>query len=199
MSGEKAIVIDSDTESENEDIRLAIELSLQGVDTARVTDRREETRRGDGDRSAPATGLAALNRTKMEQERLERQKKRAREENDIEAEPRKKRSTNNAVVTSPNPALPELRFPKPVVKRTWAFGQNRTSEDVKIEEIFQKSDLQLAILSSFVWDENWLLSKVDIKKTKLMLIAYAPDDTTVSTLARHEADSLLTIRKRKNR
>lgn len=195
MSGEKTIVIDSDTESGEDDIRRAIELSLQDIATEQRAAGRENARSREASGNTPATTLAALDRKKMEQERLERQKKRAREENDTQNEPNKKRSTGDVTVTSPNPKPPELKFPKPVVKRTWAFGQSRTGEDIKIEEILQKSDLQLAILSSFVWDESWLLSKIDIQKTKLMLVAYAPDNATVSIPVAHETETVLTTRK----
>lgn len=41
-----------------------------------------------------------------------------------------------------------LRWPKGVVKKTWAAGFPRTGDDIKIDEILQKDHLQLAIVSS---------------------------------------------------
>lgn len=80
-----------------------------------------------------------------------------------------------------------LSFPKGSVLRTWARGSPREN-DITIEEVFQKKDLELAVLSSFQWDEDWLMSKLDMKRTKVLLIAYARDDTQVSLLlgCRHQ-------------
>lgn len=66
-----------------------------------------------------------------------------------------------------------LQFPDGAVKKTWAYGHPRTDEDIKIEEVLQKDQLELAVLSSFQWDDEWLMSKFDIPRTKLLLVAYA--------------------------
>ncbi|KAK7934925.1 tyrosyl-DNA phosphodiesterase domain-containing protein [Apiospora marii] len=66
-----------------------------------------------------------------------------------------------------------LRWPKGVVKKTWAADFPRTGDDIKIDEILQKDQLQLAIISSFQWDDEWMLSKINVSRTKLMCIAYA--------------------------
>jgi hypothetical protein len=73
-----------------------------------------------------------------------------------------------------------LTFPRGVVKKTWAFGQPRQGDDIKIEEVLQKHQLELAVLSSYQWDEEWLLSKIDLARTKLILVAFAVDDAQVS-------------------
>ncbi|ELR02220.1 hypothetical protein GMDG_01013 [Pseudogymnoascus destructans 20631-21] len=65
-----------------------------------------------------------------------------------------------------------VQYPHGVVKQTWAFGFPR-SGDIKIEEVLQKNDLDLAVLSSFQWDQEWILSKLDMARTKLILIAQA--------------------------
>ena len=41
-----------------------------------------------------------------------------------------------------------LRFPRGVVKRTWANGFPGTADDISIEEVLQKADLELAVISS---------------------------------------------------
>ncbi|KXX79467.1 Tyrosyl-DNA phosphodiesterase 1 [Madurella mycetomatis] len=68
-----------------------------------------------------------------------------------------------------------LSFPRGAVKKTWAFGQPRHGDDIRIEEVLQKHQLELAVLSSHQWDEEWLLSKIDLARTKLILIAFATD------------------------
>ncbi|KAI1868282.1 hypothetical protein JX265_007105 [Neoarthrinium moseri] len=145
-------------------------------------------------------GLAGLNRQQMEQERLARLagKRKAPDSEQVpqgrERIPRtgaapqfsgteatRKDGLGRQSVPPNVPTAPDikpsnsngLRFGKGVVKKTWAYGYPRTEEDIKIEEILQKSELEFAVLSSFQWDEEWLLSKINIAKTKLVLVAFA--------------------------
>ena len=55
-----------------------------------------------------------------------------------------------------------LRYPKGVVKRTWAFGFERTDNDVKIEEVLEPLTLRTAVLSAFQWNVDWVLSKLKV-------------------------------------
>ena len=55
------------------------------------------------------------------------------------------------------------------------MGLPRTGDDITIEEVLQKDKLELAVLSSYQWDEEWLLSKLTLK-TKIILVAYAVDE-----------------------
>ncbi len=81
--------------------------------------------------------------------------------------------------SSSTPHQPPLPFPQGTIKKTWAYGQPRHGDDIKIEEVLQKQQLQLAVLSSFQWDEEWLLSRVDLARTKLVLVAFASDERQV--------------------
>lgn len=63
-----------------------------------------------------------------------------------------------------------IQYPHGVVKQTWAYGFPR-SGDIKIEEVLQKNDLDLAVLSSFQWDQDWILSKLNMTRTKLILVS----------------------------
>ncbi|KAI9746599.1 MAG: hypothetical protein M1818_000312 [Claussenomyces sp. TS43310] len=65
-----------------------------------------------------------------------------------------------------------VKFPDGVVKKTWAYGYPRV-DDIKIEEVLQKTDLELAVLSAFQWDEEWILSKVDMSRTKVICVVQA--------------------------
>ncbi|KAK3296034.1 tyrosyl-DNA phosphodiesterase-domain-containing protein [Chaetomium fimeti] len=69
-----------------------------------------------------------------------------------------------------------LPFPRGVIKKTWAYQQPRKGDDIKIEEVLQKQHLQLAVVSSYQWDEHWMLSKIDIARTKLILVAFAANE-----------------------
>ena len=70
-----------------------------------------------------------------------------------------------------------LKYPKGTVKRTWALGHSREN-DIKLEEVLDCSDLQLAVLSSFQWDVDWLLSKLNVAATKLIFVMQAKDEST---------------------
>ncbi|KAI0860975.1 tyrosyl-DNA phosphodiesterase-domain-containing protein [Xylaria cubensis] len=126
-----------------------------------------------------------LDRKKMEDERLARAAKRKAPHDDEITEPRPQRTKTNVqpdsvslsrtAHASTNAKAPLLPYPKGTVKKTWATGYPR-QDDIKIEEILQKDQLELAVLSSFQWDDEWLLSKIDIKKTKLVCIAFASSE-----------------------
>lgn len=166
---------------EDEALRYAIALSLKD----------QESRPESAESKEPPTelltssssgggnvGLLALDRKKMEAERLHRLAKRRRDvssDDDVVEVPPPKRK---APPELPNiPSLPP--FANGCVKRTWARGYPRTAEDIKIEEVLQKDNLVLAVLSSFQWDDEWILSKIDLAKTKLILLAYAADEAQV--------------------
>lgn len=123
-------------------------------------------------------GLVGLDRKRMEEERLARLGKRKAPDSAQETQERKQRARidGKAVATGRSTNLP---FPTGVVKKTWASGYARSGDDIKIEEVLQKDELEMAVLSSFQWDEDWLLSKIDIRKTKMLLIAFASSVTQV--------------------
>ncbi|KAI1495682.1 tyrosyl-DNA phosphodiesterase-domain-containing protein [Biscogniauxia marginata] len=154
--------------------------------------------------AAPNNGFSALgfDRKKMEEERLARIAKRKAPNSDQEAQNRRQRvkhgdeptitsATTSSIATGttikpadskasgPKAAKGQppqgLPYPKGVVKKTWARGYPR-QDDIKIEEVFQKDELELAVLSSFQWDEEWMLSKLDIRRTKIMCIAFASSE-----------------------
>lgn len=72
-----------------------------------------------------------------------------------------------------------LQFPKGVVKKTWVKGQRRLGDDIRFEEVLQKDDLELALISSFQWDQDWMFEKFDLRKTKLILVAMGGDEAEV--------------------
>ncbi|KAI9762298.1 MAG: hypothetical protein M4579_000446 [Chaenotheca gracillima] len=89
--------------------------------------------------------------------------------------PKLKESSSGA--SSKPSTAPGIQYPLGTVKKTWAFGHPR-DEDVKIEEVLQRQDLKIAILSSFQWDVDWLVDKLDLRSTKLMLVMQAKDEAT---------------------
>ncbi|KAJ0116542.1 hypothetical protein J7T55_007522 [Diaporthe amygdali] len=75
-----------------------------------------------------------------------------------------------------------LPYAQGIVLRTWALGYARRDDDITIEEVLQKDILELAVLSSFQWDDEWLMRKLNLKKTKVLLIAYAEDEDTKASM-----------------
>lgn len=146
--------------------------------------------------------LQTMNRRQMEAERLERTMKRKRplsppssrapQSTCDAARPVKRQATELDLESSKmppssvisdrqphEPPLPGLQYPKGVVKKTWAYGYPR-QDDIKIEEVLQKSDLELAVLSSFQWDEQWIMSKLNLAKTKVVCVVQAKSEAEVN-------------------
>lgn len=135
-------------------------------------------------------GLGGLDRKQMEEERLARLGKRKTPDtgqtSDVPAQKLKFDHQSTCArphVTAAPPdthpsasASSSLQFPKGAVKKTWASRYPRDKDDIKIEEVFRKDELELAVLSSFQWDEEWLLSKIDAHKTNMLLVAFAKDE-----------------------
>lgn len=77
------------------------------------------------------------------------------------------------------PAVVGLQYPEGIVKKTWARGYPRQGDDIKIEEVLQKNDLELAILSGFQLDPEWIQSKLAIH-TKVIWVLQAKTEAEVS-------------------
>ncbi|MBE3044563.1 hypothetical protein IMZ48_18740 [Candidatus Bathyarchaeota archaeon] len=88
-------------------------------------------------------------------------------------------STAGNTSSTAAPSARSLPFRKGAVKRTWTSGCERKGDDIKIEEVFQKDQLKLAVLASYQWDDEWMLSKIDISRTRLVCVAYAKDEAHV--------------------
>lgn len=181
---------DIDIDDEDEALRYAIALSLQDEQSSATPNSNSGPSSSllrDSNRAPVSTGLHSLDRQKMEQERLQRLAKRhrspsAEEDDDVVEVPPPKRKPPPEPKSYSVDGASSVRLPYPdgVVKRTWARGYRRCADDITIEEIFQKDKLEIAVLSSFQWDEDWMMSKLDMRKTKVLLVAYAADDTQVS-------------------
>ncbi|KAI6375733.1 hypothetical protein MCOR25_002895 [Pyricularia grisea] len=148
--------------------------------------------------SSTQSSIFGMDRKKMEEERLARLSKRKAsdtEAHEIERPAQKPRLENEVAPTIKGssavpptrvhnlPAANRLPFPTGVVKRTWLQGQSRSSQDITIEEVLQKDQLELAVLSSFDWDTEWLWTKVDPTKTKTTLIAFAGSEAEQERVA----------------
>ena len=72
-----------------------------------------------------------------------------------------------------------LPYPKGVVKKTWCRGQPRLGDDITIGEVLQKDECELALISSFQWDQEWMYEQFDLKRTKLILVSQGGSDEEV--------------------
>ncbi|KAI9646787.1 hypothetical protein NHQ30_004786 [Ciborinia camelliae] len=64
-----------------------------------------------------------------------------------------------------------VQFPHGVVKKTWAYGFPR-EDDIKIEEVLQRSTLEHAVLSAFQIEPDWVISKL-LPTTKVIWVLQA--------------------------
>ncbi|GBF59974.1 hypothetical protein TMEN_2371 [Trichophyton mentagrophytes] len=158
--------------------------------------------------------IAGFDRKKMEEERLARLAKKRRTGEDGSAlalpaarplkasrrEPPSGSSSSFAKISIP-PATatmaaksapgvpstePSIQFPAGAVKKTWAFRCER-KDDIKLEEVLQPSDLELAVLSSFLWDMDWLLMKFTNPRTRFLFIMGAKGEERREQLLRETA------------
>ena len=172
-----AISLDDDSETESGPARAATHSEVSNDSLA----------------ARSGLGVLGLDRKQMEQERLGRKRKApsisppparkiASGKSDIapvQAKETKMSLQSSTVIRGPLDAKVEgSSFPLGTVKKTWAFGHQRKADDIKLEEVLEKNTLNLAVLSSFQWDMDWLLAKMDIKRTHITLIMQAKDLAT---------------------
>lgn len=71
----------------------------------------------------------------------------------------------------------DLQYPRGVVKKTWAFGHERTGNDIKLEEVLEPQSLKIAVLSAFQWDIDWLFRKIKLGQTKCIFVMQAKEQS----------------------
>lgn len=81
----------------------------------------------------------------------------------------------------PTSAPVACRYPNGVLKKTWAFGHDRTGDEIKLEEVLEAITLRTAVMSAFQWDTDWVLAKLKIPPnggtTKCVFIMQAKDES----------------------
>ena len=171
-----AIELDSETEDDDEAVHtedktqpdvppVTTESSQHDVEAA-TGGQAGKLAGSEGCKPTSSLSFLGIDRKKMEQERLARKRKAS-----ISPPPPRKiaKSSPSPSIQISEPHLGSSKslgpsvFPRGTVKKTWAFGYPRTGDDIKLEEVLQKQDLNLAVLSSFQWDVEWLLAKLNTK------------------------------------
>jgi hypothetical protein len=72
------------------------------------------------------------------------------------------------------------QWPLGAVKKTHVTGFPRSGNEITIEEVIQRDDLELGVFSSYLWDMPWLYSKFNNSSTRILFIMQANDEETVS-------------------
>lgn len=191
---------DTENEDEDEDLRKAIALSLHkpGELKGEAVSSMESTAQHTGDKvsenslsmleiknastttivtpSAPP-GMTGLDRKAMEEARLARLGKRKRDPSPeppskLVAKTTSKTEPQNPTESTSTPCVRLQEYPKGVIKRTFATKYPRT-DDITIDELLQAPNVHIAVISSFMWDAEWLQQKLDPNKIKQVWIMNA--------------------------
>jgi hypothetical protein len=184
---------ESGSEESDEDLKLAIAMSLSQQDNSKnSTSPKPATVQ-----PAKTGGFLGLDRKQMEVDRLARQaqlkRKRGDEGKSISISPpplsRRTRTRSPLSVSSPKkttiaetkttsansrPAPPNstLQYPDGSVKRTWISSHPRTDRDITFSELIDAPNLKSAVLSSFIWDFDWLFTQFRTKETNFVLVMH---------------------------
>jgi hypothetical protein len=190
----EVIDLTSDTEDEDDDMRQAIALSLRGIKNSSSPERTPVVKmtvptipsssemaiggiasqsashtKSSTDQGRPTDSIR-IDRKAMEQERLARLGKRKRDSSPNQ--PAKQLASIHAFQDRQMPRMelqsPQdktLQYPGGVIKRTFATKFPRT-DDITIDEVLQADSINIAVISSFMWDSEWLNKKLCPLKVK---------------------------------
>ena len=192
---------DYDGEDDDHDLKKAIALSLQEAvyipDLPRSMSATTENEQSTSTITAPMAKLTQqtastmssankdtktiasflLDRKTMEQERLARlgKRKRSYSTDQPSKQPSKTPTSTAAEASSLSPQLQQesvLQYPTGAIKRTFATKFPRT-DDITIDELLQASEVNIAVISSFQWDAEWLSRKLRHNKVKQIWVMNA--------------------------
>jgi hypothetical protein len=189
-----AIDLTSDTEDEDDDMCRAIALSLEGVQKASSPKRhalgkalptRAISQAASPNRTSTQIvplavepsqplGLFGMDRKAMEEERLARLGKRKRDPSPDQPSKQiaNKKSSQGNQAKSVKFNASSVQYPKGAIKRTAATKYPRT-DDITIDEVLQADSVNIAVISSFMWDSEWLQRKLNPLKVKQIWIMNA--------------------------
>ena len=193
MLGSIDLTQESGSEESDEDLKLAIAMSLSQQDNS---NNRTSPNPAESQPAKPG-GFIGLDRKQMEAERLARQAQLKRKRGDegksasisppplsrrtrttsppSSSSPRKKtiaETEHTSVTSGPAPPKATLRYPDGIIKRTWISSHPRTDRDITFSELIDAPNLKSVVLSSFIWDFDWLFQQVRTKETKFVLVMH---------------------------
>jgi len=153
------------------------------------------------------SAILGLDRKAMEAERLARLKRKRGDEPSISPPPTRRAIKSptlppRKVTASAYPHAPTVRpppsasaytptppasqatasstqlYPDGIVKQTFSSAHPRTGKDIKFSELVDASNLQSCVLSSFIWDFDWLFPHFKTKTTKFVLVMQGKDQAS---------------------
>ncbi|KAJ4985028.1 ubiquitin interaction domain-containing protein [Stagonosporopsis vannaccii] len=200
---------DNEGEDDDEDLKRAIALSMQDTIKPTISSALHEPPQPESvstmaeltaQAAKPSTASASstsnafvLDRKAMEADRLRRLEERKRKRSPSPDGPSKHmpRAQGPAVVkdlpTSRSQSDAVLQHPRGAVKRTFATKFPRT-DDITIDELLQASMVNIAVISSFQWDAEWLSGKLSHTKVKQYWVMNARDAETQARWRREMAE-----------
>jgi hypothetical protein len=125
--------------------------------------------------SVLSSTLSGLDRKAMEQERLARLGKRKRDPSPDRPSKQvaKPATTQTPGYNASNPSSSGiLQYPTGAIKRTFATKYPRT-DDITLDEVLDGSNVDIAVMSSFMWDWEWLEKKLNPARVKQIWIMNA--------------------------
>ncbi|KAG8630121.1 hypothetical protein KVT40_001740 [Elsinoe batatas] len=182
------------SESDDDDLKRAIAMSLAEGEGMNCQNSKDTPAANFN------KGLAGLDRATMERERLQRLNARSgngnttshnepgrKRQRSISPPPTSRPSKVARVVHTEGPTSSSapsrtrsiqhggsaaLQHPNGKLFKTWAFKQARDGNEIKIEEVFEKNTLEMALLSSFQYDLAWLFTKFNTQKTRFHFVVH---------------------------
>ncbi|KAF1927526.1 tyrosyl-DNA phosphodiesterase domain-containing protein [Didymella exigua CBS 183.55] len=175
-----------EADDEDESLKKAIALSMQDMVRSSNTLTQQAAKSATSSASNPSAGTSfPMDRKAMEAERLARLKERERKRRRTPSPDRPMKLQSKARAPAPvrdstrlQPhSESALQYPRGAIKRTFATKFPRT-DDVTIDELLQASTVNIAVISSFQWDAEWLGRKLSHTKVKQHWIMNARDAET---------------------
>lgn len=198
----EVVDLTSDTSDEDDDIRKAIAMSLQqsatgsGAETTVYEKGSASSTSANKDKivapspssfdtvlpsaSYASSSILGLNRKKMEEERLARLGKRKRGPSPDRlskqiAKGPPPAESSNSIGKQPQIARgSHSDYQTGAIKRTFASKYPRT-DDITFDEVLQADRVNIAVISSFMWDSDWLSRKLNPLKVKQIWIMNAKE------------------------
>lgn len=172
------------SDGEDEDLKRAIALSLEETRSVDFPAKPFEIGPPEPAKPTNAIGSMGIDRKQMEQERLARLK-RKRGQDPISPPPLRRtksppieRSTINILqatteTSTRKPSNPSLQYPNGIVLRTWSSSYPDSPRSISFSSLVDAKNLQSALLSSYIWDFDWLFQQFETQRTKFLLVMHA--------------------------
>ncbi|KAJ5519195.1 Tyrosyl-DNA phosphodiesterase [Penicillium expansum] len=166
-------VVSSETEDdhEHEQLQRALAMSMEPNDRTKTPEHAPPIKHASaphGGSVVSAGSLLGMNRKQMEEERLARLAK------------RKADDSSSTPPSQTSRKLPGLSLCQSNILSLSGIRSNLlpNGNEITIEEVIQRDDLELGVFSSFLWDMPWLYSKFNNSTTRILFVMQANDEET---------------------